>query len=94
MADELEQFIDDLNNKYRLNLDKSQLKIANTNGWKTTNKIVEHSDSPEKLAQRKRTQRYLEKQKESMGVDEFNKQKAQYAKTYRTSKKAPAEIEV
>ncbi len=94
LADELNKFIDDLNSKYGLNLDKSQLKIANTNGWKTTNKIVEHSDTPEKLAQRERTQRYLEKQKESIGVDEFNKQKAQYAKTYRTNKKAPAEIEV
>ncbi len=94
LADELNKFIDDLNSKYGLNLDPSQNKIANTNGWKTTNKIVEHSDTPEKLAQRERTQRYLEKQKESIGVDEFNKQKAQYAKTYRTNKKAPAEIEV
>jgi len=94
LTDELDKFIDDLNNKYGLNLDKSQLKIANTNGWKTTNKIIEHSNTPEKLAQRARTQLYLEKQKESIGVDEFNKQKAQYAKNYRTNKKAPVEIEV
>ncbi len=91
---ELNEFINDLNNKHGLNLDPAQNKIANTNQWKTTNKIIEHSGTPEKLAQRERTQRYLEKQKQSVGVDEFNKQKAQYAKTYRASKKAPAEIEV
>mgnify|MGYP000381942140 CR=1 FL=1 len=91
---ELIKFIDDLNNKYGLNLNKFQLKIANTNGWKTTNKIIEHFDTPEKIAQRESTQRYQEKLKQTMGVDEFNKQKAQYAKTYRASKKAPKEIDV
>jgi hypothetical protein len=91
---ELEKFIDQLNEKYNLDLDKNNYKIANTNGWKTTNKIVDHTDTDVKKAQRERTQRYLEKQKESMGVDEFNKQKALNARKYREKKKAHAEIEV
>ncbi len=93
LTKELENFIDQLNEKYDLDLDKNNYKIANTNGWKTTNKIIDHTDSDIKLAQRERTQRYLEKQKESMGVDEFNKQKAQNARKYREKKKEH-EIEV
>lgn len=88
---ELENFIDQLNEKYDLGLIKSEYKIINTNGWKTTNKIVEHTDTDEKIAQRLRTLQNIEKKKQAVGIEEYNKQKALYAKQYRESKK---EIEV
>ncbi len=84
---ELENFIDQLNEKYDLGLIKSEYKIINTNGWKTTNKIVEHVDTDEKIAQRLRTLQNIEKKKQELGIEEFRKQKAIYAKQYRESKK-------
>jgi hypothetical protein len=84
---ELENFIDQLNEKYDLGLIKSEYKIINTNGWKTTNKIIEHVDTDEKIAQRLRTLQNIEKKKQELGIEEFRKQKALYAKQYRESKK-------
>jgi hypothetical protein len=88
---ELENFIDQLNEKYDIGLIKSEYKIINTNGWKTTNKIIEHDDTDKKIAQRLRTLQNIEKKKQEIGIEEFRKQKALYAKKYRESKK---EIEV
>jgi len=88
---ELENFIDQLNEKYDIGLIKSEYKIINTNGWKTTNKIIEHDDTDKKIAQRLRTLQNIEKKKQEIGIEEFRKQKALYAKQYRESKK---EIEV
>ena len=84
---ELENFIDQLNEKYDIGLIKSEYKIINTNGWKTTNKIIEYIDTDEKIAQRLRTLQNIEKKKQAVGIEEYNKQKALYAKQYRESKK-------
>ncbi len=42
ITNELDNFIDQLNKKYDLGLIKSEYKIINTTGWKTTNKIIYH----------------------------------------------------
>lgn len=100
---ELVRFIQELNEKYDLELDPTDYPIVNTNNWsafrqslkpcfaKTTNKIVDHSDSAEKQLQRERARLYLEKKKHDLGVDEFRKQNAEKAKAYRQTRK---EIEV
>ncbi len=80
---ELDRFIDELNRKYNLKLDKSQCKISNPENWKTTNKIVDHIDNEHKQALRASTQRYNEKKKQTIGIDEFRKLKAQYSRDYR-----------
>jgi hypothetical protein len=87
---ELSRFIDELNEKYDLDLDQSDYPIVNTRGWKTTNQIVKHEDSKEKQSQRERTHKYLEKKKKELGEDQFRKQNAERAKAYRAQK----EIEV
>ena len=91
---ELDRFIDELNEKYQLELIKSDYPIVNTNGWKTTNQIIQHSDSAEKQSQRERTRRYLEKKKQEMGEEEFRKQNADKAKSYRQSKQSNKELDV
>jgi hypothetical protein len=87
---ELLRFIDELNEKYDLNLDPLDYQIVNTIGWKTTNQIIQQTDSAEKQSQRERTRRYLENKKKELGEDEFRKQNAEKAKVYRQNK----EIEV
>ena len=87
LTNELDNFIDQLNKKYDLGLIKSEYKIINTTGWKTTNKLIEHTDTDEKIIQRLKALQNIEKKKDELGIKEFNKQKAQYAKQYRDSKK-------
>lgn len=89
---ELGSFIDQLNEKYDLGLIKVHYKIINTNGWKTTNKIIEHSDTEEKIAHREKAQKHLEKKKQELGADEFKKNRAQYAKQYRANKANEIEV--
>lgn len=84
---ELARFIQKLNEKYNLDLNPTDYLITNTNGWKTTNKIIIHEDSPEKINQRERTKRNIEKKKEELGEEEFKKINALKAKKYRESKK-------
>ncbi len=88
---ELNRFIDELNEKYDFGLNKSEYQITNTNDWKTMNKIIEHTDTPDRISQRERTNKYLEKKKQELGEDEFKRQKADYAKQYRQQQK---EIEI
>jgi hypothetical protein len=88
---ELSRFIDELNEKYDLELDPEDYPIINTGGWKTTNQIITHEDTAEKQSQRERTRKYLEKKKKELGEDQFRKQNAEKAKSYRQSKR---EIEV
>ena len=89
---ELDQFIDQLNEKYDLGLIKSHYKIINTNGWKTTNKIVEHVDTDEKIANREKAKKHLEKKKQELGETQFKKARAQYAKQYRANKANEIEV--
>jgi len=83
---ELSRFINELNEKYELELNPLDYPITNTNGWTTTNQIITHTDSAEKQSQRERTQRYLVKKKQELGEDEFRKQNAEKAKAYRQTK--------
>jgi hypothetical protein len=80
---ELSRFINELNEKYDLNLIQSDFLIINTNGWKTTNQIVDHEDTKEKLSQRERSRKYLENKKQELGEDEFRKQNTLKARAYR-----------
>lgn len=86
LTQEIDNFIDQLNDKYDLELIKSEYKIINTNGWKTTNKIVEHVDTEEKISNREKARKHLEKKKQELGENEFKNQKALYAKQYRANK--------
>ena len=90
LTQELDNFIDQLNEKYDLGLINSEYKIINTNGWKTTNKIIDHEDTDIKLAQRAQAKKYLANKKLELGEEEFKKQKAQYTRQYRANR----EIEV
>ena len=90
---ELDNFINELNEKYNVKLINSDYKIINTNGWQSTNKIVDHSDTDIKLEQRAQAIKYLEKRKLELGEEEFKKQKAQYAQQYRNKNKQQ-EIEI
>ena len=83
---ELNHFINELNEKYNLQLVKSDFIITNTNKWQTSNKIIDHSDTEIKLKQRAQSMKYLEKKKLELGENEFHKQKAQYSKQYRFNK--------
>ena len=49
LNDELNTFISDLNDKYDLKLINSDFTIINKDDWKTTNKIIDHSDIAYKL---------------------------------------------
>jgi hypothetical protein len=50
----------------------------------TTNKIVDHTETPEKILQRAQAQNYIQNKINKIGLDEFRKQKAEYAQQYRS----------
>ena len=81
---ELNEFINDLNEKYKLNLINLDYAIKNPTGWMTTNKIVDHTETPEKILQRAQAQNYIQNKINEIGLDEFRKQKAEYAQQYRS----------
>jgi hypothetical protein len=81
---ELNEFINDLNEKYKLNLINLDYIIKNPTGWMTTNKIVDHTETPEKILQRAQAQNYIQNKINEIGLDEFRKQKAEYAQQYRS----------
>jgi hypothetical protein len=83
LKSELDQFITQLNNKYDFGLVSNDYPIINNDNWKTTNAIVDHVDTPEKLSSRARSLKCLAKKKELVGIDIFRAQKAEYAKKYR-----------
>ena len=81
---ELDKFIDYLNSNYSLELNKDNYKIINDNNWKTSNKIIDHDNPTElQLKNRKKALKSLNKKKEELGKDEFNKQRNEYMKNYR-----------
>ena len=83
MNTELNEFINDLNEKYKLNLINLDYIIKNPTGWMTTNKIVDHTETPDKILQRAQAQNYIQNKINEIGLDEFRKQKAEYAQQYR-----------
>ena len=76
--------LDYLNSNYSLELNKDNYKIINDNNWKTSNKIIDHDNPTElQLKNRKKALKSLNKKKEELGKDEFNKQRNEYMKNYR-----------
>ena len=84
---ELNRYIDYLNLNYSLNINKDDYKIITTNDWKTSNKIIDHDNPTEQqLKNREKALISINKKKESLGLEEFNKQKNEYMKDYRNKK--------
>jgi hypothetical protein len=83
LQSELNDFIDKLNHNYKLGLVKSDYKIINTDGWKTTNKIVVHEDTDEKIANREKAQKHIQKKKAEIGEEEFKRQNNLKQKQFR-----------
>uniref|UniRef100_A0A6C0EDP8 HNH nuclease domain-containing protein n=1 Tax=viral metagenome TaxID=1070528 RepID=A0A6C0EDP8_9ZZZZ len=89
LQEELNRFITDtLNTTYKLDLNKNDYQIINNNNWKTTNNLIDHDNpSEEQLKNREKTLRSLNKKKEELGIEEFNKQRNEYMRNYNQSKK-------
>ena len=87
LQDELNNFIDKLNNTYNLKLNINEYIIP-IHEWKTSNKIIDHNNvSEQQLRNRESVQKYLKKKKEELGEDEIKRIKTEYMKTYRNSNK-------
>jgi hypothetical protein len=89
LQEELNRFITDtLNITYKLDLNKNDYQIINDNHWKTTNNLIDHDNpSEDQLKNREKTLRSLNKKKEELGIEEFNKQRNEYMRNYNQSKK-------
>ena len=87
LQNELNRFIDEINQKNIIKLDKNNYKINNFDDWKTTNKIINHIDTQFYIKNREKAQKYLQKKKEELGEEEFNKQNAIKQKNYRDKQK-------
>lgn len=84
---ELNRYIDYLNLNYSLNLNKYDYKIINNNNWKTSNNIIDHDNPTEQqLKNRKKALISINKKKELLGLEKFNKQKNESMKKYRNNK--------
>lgn len=83
LQSELNEFVDKLNQDYGFDLVKSNYKIINTDGWKTTNKIVVHEDTDKKIANREQAQKYIQKKKAEIGEEEFKRQNNLKQKQFR-----------
>ena len=92
LKSELDQFITQLNTKYDFGLNSNDYPIVNNDNWKTTNTIIDHVDTPEKVANRAKALKSIAKKKELVGIDTFHAQKADYAKKYRNKKKEHIEV--
>jgi hypothetical protein len=88
---ELNRFTDYLNDQYNFQLDKNDYKVENYNNWKTTNNIIDHTDTPLKISQRERSNKYNEKKKQELGEEKYKELMIQNSKKYRTKQ---MEIEV
>jgi hypothetical protein len=80
---ELNNFIDYLNTKYNLKLIKEEYIVINPCNWITTNNIIDHKDTPNKIASRNKAHKYIEKKKLEIGEDQYKEHKRIYAKQLR-----------
>ena len=75
LQSELNRFVDYLNETYKfatvLIKGVPVHDIVTTNGWRTTNNIICHDDTPEKLASRERANNYNMKKREEMGEEKY-----------------------
>jgi hypothetical protein len=80
---ELNNFIDYLNMKYKLELIKDQYIVNNMNNWVSSNNIIDHTDTPNKIISREKSKKYIEKKKLEMGEEKFKEMKRIYVKELR-----------
>lgn len=80
---ELNNFIDYLNTTYDLKLIKEEYIVKNLCNWITTNNIINHEDTPNKIASRNKAHKYIEKKKLEIGEDQYKKEKRIYTKQLR-----------
>lgn len=83
---ELKNFIDYLNTTYDLKLN-NDITVKNPYNWITTNDIIDHTDTINKIASRNKTNKYNEKQKEILGIEKYKENKRIYTKKLRDNKK-------
>jgi hypothetical protein len=84
---ELNIFIDYLNITYNINLVKEDYNIKNTNNWKTTNNIIDHTDTKDKLSSREQSLKSINKKREQMGDVAYKEMQRIKAKDHRDKKK-------
>jgi len=82
---EINNFIAHLNETYDLNLQNET--IQNPHNWKTSNKIIIQEDTDEKQKNREKAKKSIEKKKAEIGIEAFNKLKAEQAKERRAKNK-------
>jgi len=82
---EFESFVKFINETYNLNLQNET--ILNPHNWKTSNKIIIQEDTDEKQKNREKSKKSIEKKKAEMGIEAFNKLKAEQAKERRAKNK-------
>ena len=63
------------------------VKNINNHNWKTSNKILNKEDTDEKQKNREKAKKSIEKKKAEIGIEAFNKLKADQAKERRAKNK-------
>ena len=82
---EFDNFVDIINNKFTLQIPKTI--INNPQNWKTSNKIIDHEETDEKLKNREKAKKSLDKKRIEMGDEAYKAMKAQQQKESRDKKK-------
>ena len=85
LQSELNRFVDYLNETYKFTTVLTH-DVVTTNGWRTTNNIICHDDTPEKLASRERANNYNMKKREELGEEKYKEMLRVRASTYRDKK--------
>jgi hypothetical protein len=85
LQSELNRFVDYLNETYKFATVLTKENVT-TNGWRTTNNIICHDDTPEKLASRARANNYNMKKKEELGEEKYKEMLRNRAFRYRDKK--------
>jgi hypothetical protein len=89
LQSELNRFVDYLNETYKFATVLTKENVT-TNGWRTTNNLICHDDTSEKLASRERANNYNMKKREEMGEEKYKEllrvKANQLRQTYRNMK--------
>lgn len=85
LQSELNRFVDYLNETYKFATVLTKENVT-TNGWRTTNNIICHDDTPEKLASRARANNYNMKKREEMGEEKYKEMLRNRANASRNTK--------
>jgi starvation-inducible outer membrane lipoprotein len=85
LQSELNRFVDYLNETYKFATVLIKDSVI-TNGWRTTNNIICHDNTPEKLASRARANNYNIKKREEMGEEKYKEMLRNRPFRYRAKK--------